>query len=414
MPGPNIELFGRDLRELDDFENLSPGGLTGDEILALFSPEGAAGRRIIGKISTQRLADLTLAIGVFTALSVADEAYGSGWNASLEVPTKNAIYDKIEALIAAIAANYQLLDSDLTAFAALSPTNDDIVQRKAGAWTNRSIAQLLTDLGLAALYQPLDSDLTAIAALTTTSFGRAFLALADASATRTAIGLVLGTDIYSKAAVDAGFQPLDSDLTAIAALSTTSFGRSVLAAANAAALATLAGVGAGDSPTMTALTLTNGQIVFPASQVASAGANTLDDYEEGTFTPSFTFATPGTLSITWSSLLTGLYTKIGRKVSCQFELVSSAYTLGTGSGLASITGLPFTSGNNSNSQSIGSLDFGGITKANYTQFVPSIGASATTAGIVGCAQAQSAASLTAAEFPTGGTIRLIGSVTYFA
>jgi hypothetical protein len=37
--------------------------------------------------------------------------------------------------------------------------------------------------------QPLDSDLTAIAALTTTAFGRAFLTLADAAAARTAIGL---------------------------------------------------------------------------------------------------------------------------------------------------------------------------------------------------------------------------------
>lgn len=37
-------------------------------------------------------------------------------------------------------------------------------------------------------YQPLDSDLTAIAALTTTSFGRSFLTLADAAAARTLIG----------------------------------------------------------------------------------------------------------------------------------------------------------------------------------------------------------------------------------
>ena len=35
-------------------------------------------------------------------------------------------------------------------------------------------------------YQPLDSDLTAIAALSTTSYGRALLALADAAALRTA------------------------------------------------------------------------------------------------------------------------------------------------------------------------------------------------------------------------------------
>lgn len=40
----------------------------------------------------------------------------------------------------------QPLDSDLTALAALAPANDDVVQRKAGAWVNRTIAQLLTDL----------------------------------------------------------------------------------------------------------------------------------------------------------------------------------------------------------------------------------------------------------------------------
>lgn len=57
-------------------------------------------------------------------------------------------------------------------------------------------------------FQPVDSDLTAIAALSTTSFGRSLLVLADAAALRSGAGLVLGTDIYSKAAVDAGFEPL--------------------------------------------------------------------------------------------------------------------------------------------------------------------------------------------------------------
>lgn len=44
------------------------------------------------------------------------------------------------------SGTYQPLDSDLTAIAALSPANDDIIQRKAGAWTNRTLAQLMTDL----------------------------------------------------------------------------------------------------------------------------------------------------------------------------------------------------------------------------------------------------------------------------
>jgi hypothetical protein len=41
------------------------------------------------------------------------------------------------------------LDTDLKAIALLSPANDDIVQRKAGAWTNRTMAQLAGDLASA-------------------------------------------------------------------------------------------------------------------------------------------------------------------------------------------------------------------------------------------------------------------------
>jgi hypothetical protein len=43
----------------------------------------------------------------------------------------------------------QGLDADLTAIGGLTPTNDDIIQRKAGAWINRTMAQLKTDFALA-------------------------------------------------------------------------------------------------------------------------------------------------------------------------------------------------------------------------------------------------------------------------
>lgn len=46
------------------------------------------------------------------------------------------------------ATDYQPVDSDLTSFAGLTPSNDDVVQRKGGAWVNRTIAQLKTDLAL--------------------------------------------------------------------------------------------------------------------------------------------------------------------------------------------------------------------------------------------------------------------------
>lgn len=42
----------------------------------------------------------------------------------------------------------QAADTDLTDIAALTPTNDDVLQRKAGAWTNRTVAQLKTDLAV--------------------------------------------------------------------------------------------------------------------------------------------------------------------------------------------------------------------------------------------------------------------------
>lgn len=62
--------------------------------------------------------------------------------------------------------------------------------------------------------QPLDSDLTAIAALSTTSFGRAFLALADAAAARTAISAAAATHTHAESDVT----NLVSDLAAKAPL----------------------------------------------------------------------------------------------------------------------------------------------------------------------------------------------------
>lgn len=42
----------------------------------------------------------------------------------------------------------QASDADLTTIAGLTPSNDDFLQRKADAWTNRTVAQVKTDLGV--------------------------------------------------------------------------------------------------------------------------------------------------------------------------------------------------------------------------------------------------------------------------
>jgi hypothetical protein len=59
----------------------------------------------------------------------------------------NIAQSKIFGLTTALSGK-QDSDSDLTAIAGLSPTNDDVIQRKAGAWTNRSMSQLKSDLAL--------------------------------------------------------------------------------------------------------------------------------------------------------------------------------------------------------------------------------------------------------------------------
>lgn len=86
-----------------------------------------------------------------------------------------------------------------------------------------------------------------------------------------------------------------------------------------------------------ALPLGSGQITFPATQNASSGANVLDDYEEGTWTPTDGSGAGLTLTVGGAS-----YIKIGREVLASFNITYPV----TASGASSqINGLPFTVNN---------------------------------------------------------------------
>jgi hypothetical protein len=85
---------------------------------------------------------------------------------------------------------------------------------------------------------------------------------------------------------------------------------------------------------------TGAGITFPASQSASTDANTLDDYEEGTWTPTITGSSSNP-TVTYTAQ-TGFYTKIGRMVSIQGRVGLSARTGGGGN--LRISGLPFANG----------------------------------------------------------------------
>jgi hypothetical protein len=84
-------------------------------------------------------------------------------------------------------------------------------------------------------------------------------------------------------------------------------------------------------------------ITFPATASASSNANTLDDYEEGTWTPVLTFG-GGSTSLTYSNQV-GYYTKIGNTVTVQYNIFLSNKGTSTGNNL--ISGLPFTTTNDS-------------------------------------------------------------------
>jgi hypothetical protein len=109
------------------------------------------------------------------------------------------------------------------------------------------------------------------------------------------------------------------------------------------------------SPTSKAVILAGGStsangtgITFPATQSASSDANTLDDYEEGTWTPV------GNV-VTLSSPV-GIYTKVGNVVHVSAQWTYPANSDGNA---AQISGLPFTS-SGSNANFVGAL-----TATNY-------------------------------------------------
>jgi hypothetical protein len=92
-------------------------------------------------------------------------------------------------------------------------------------------------------------------------------------------------------------------------------------------------------------------ITFPATKSPSSDANTLDDYEEGTFTPSWS-ATGVTFSYD-GNYRHGRYTKIGNTVYFSVYISTSSAPTGTTSNTVRISGLPFTAGNTDNANACG-------------------------------------------------------------
>jgi hypothetical protein len=167
----------------------------------------------------------------------------------------------------------------------------------------------------------------------------------------------------------------------------------------------------GDSPTHVALSLSSGQLVFPASQVPSANANTLNDYEEGTWTPVLTFATPGNLSVAYT-VQTGLYTKVGRLVTIHATILTSSFTHTTASGDLKITGFPFTSSATSFLYGLGGVVIQGVTMAGYTNFLVKVFDNATYAVVDATGSGVSEANVATGQAASGTNKTLEFTVSY--
>jgi hypothetical protein len=101
-------------------------------------------------------------------------------------------------------------------------------------------------------------------------------------------------------------------------------------------------VGANDENVFAGNVKVNNGLTFPATQVASADVNTLDDYEEGIWTPTIVRENTALGAVTYTTQ-DGKYTKIGRVVyiTC---LVTWSNIASAGSGPNRIDGLPFSAG----------------------------------------------------------------------
>lgn len=118
------------------------------------------------------------------------------------------------------------------------------------------------------------------------------------------------------------------------------------------ALTKVTGSGAdGLTLSSTDVTVASGDLLFGTSGkginlgvTSNTDSNTLDDYEEGTFTPSITFGGGSTGIAYTSGRQSGIYTKIGNCVNISIHLQMTSKGSSTGS--VQVTGLPFTADSN--------------------------------------------------------------------
>lgn len=148
----------------------------------------------------------------------------------------------------------------------------------------------------------------------------------------------------------------------------------------------------------------NGDYFSLVTDSSTRHANLLDT-KFGEYVPGLTFATPGDLSVAYTAQK-AYWTQVGQAVTLSITIITSSFTHTTASGNLTIDLGPFTTANKTDYITTGSLYFGGITKAGFSQFTPRIIANTTDIEIVASNSASAFSNVVAADMPTGGSVVL--------
>lgn len=215
-----------------------------------------------------RIADFATAVGTdFKQVRTWITGSSSGDLSGLATVSKTSIISAINEVHSATAGAAPVAASETAAGVAEIATTAEVT---AGTDDTRIVTPSKLSARLTAFAQPLSANLTSLAGTASTSFGRTLLSIADAAAARTALGIASATEAAeglaeraTTAEVTAGTddvrfvtsaklaakltawaQPLNSNLTTLAGVTSGSMGRTLLGAADATAAKSSLGLSA--------------------------------------------------------------------------------------------------------------------------------------------------------------------------